>query len=123
MNKYFGLYGKAFEKVQKDHSQLLDHGWGTFFRKSSDFLSNRNNWYVIFLLVGICFAIPFVLNCEFLNVITISEKTLNILVDQRTTNIATIISISLVVVGFLINNLAVKSPTTYKLLFKKSLLY
>lgn len=123
MHKYFGLYGKAFEKVRKDHSQLFDHRRGTYFRKSSDFLSNRNNWYVIFLLVGICFAIPLVFNCEFLNVITISEKTLNILVDQRTTNIATIISISLVVVGFLINNLAVKSPTTYKLLFKKSLLY
>jgi len=52
-----------------------------------------------------------------------SYDTAKIIVDQRAANIATIISITLVVVGFLINNLAVKEGFAYQLLFRHSYLY
>lgn len=45
------------------------------------------------------------------------------IIDHRINNIVTITSISLVVVGFLINNIREKSKDTYELLFEETLLY
>lgn len=123
MNKYFGLYSKASKKVKANHDDLFDSFTIVCRRKVSNFFSSRNNWIWIFILVTIFFIIPIFLDFHVFNIITFNKDTVRSLVDQRTTNIATIISISLVVVGFLINNLAIKSPVTYKLLFNRSLLY
>lgn len=123
MNKYFGLYSAASKKVKANHDDLFDSFTIVCKRKISNFFSSRNNWIWIFILVTIFFIIPIFLDFPVFNIITFNKDTVRSLVDQRTTNIATIISISLVVVGFLINNLAIKSPVTYKLLFNKSLLY
>lgn len=123
MNKYFGLYSAASKKVKANHDDLFDSFTIVCRRKVSNFFSSRNNWIWIFILVTIFFIIPIFLDFPVFNIITFNKDTVRSLVDQRTTNIATIISISLVVVGFLINNLAIKSPVTYKLLFNRSLLY
>jgi hypothetical protein len=68
------------------------------------------------------FAIPFI-NIDVLNFIPVKQETVYRLVDQRTANIVTFISISLAVVGFLISNLAIKEPFTYQLLFKRTYFY
>ena len=60
---------------------------------------------------------------SFLNCLDFDVALAKSIIDQRTTNIAAITSISLVVVGFLLTNLALKSPLTIKILFKESYLY
>lgn len=123
MNKYFGLLKKVRKKVKQEHEDLHDRFLIVCRNVLINFLSHRNSYFFIPIIVIGLFCAPLVLDFEVLKVFDFKIETVKFLVDQRTTNIATIISISLVVVGFLINNLAVKSPTTYKLLFKKSLLY
>ncbi|MGH1516562.1 hypothetical protein [Chryseobacterium sp. JK1] len=123
MNKYFGLLKKVRKKVKQEHEDLHDRFLIVCKHVLINFLSDRNSYFFIPIIVIGLFCAPLVLDFEVLKVFDFNIETVKVLVDQRTTNIATIISISLVVVGFLINNLAVKSPTTYKLLFKKSLLY
>lgn len=87
-----------------------------------NFVSERNQYWLIFLFVVIVLLVSLI-NIDFLNFIVLDYKSATIIVDQRTTNIATIISITLVVVGFILNNLAVKVPIVLELLFRKSLLY
>lgn len=123
MNEWFGLLRKVRRKVRQNHSDLYDRFLLMCGNVLINFLSDRNSYFFIPLIVGALFCAPLIFDCYVLEVFSFKIETVKILVDQRTTNIATIISISLVVVGFLINNLAIKSPTTYKLLFKKSLLY
>jgi hypothetical protein len=117
------LRHKAKNEIRKKHNDLFNPIHIDIINRFHNFISNRNNWFWVFLFVFFCFWLPTYVNFEALNVFKIDISTVRTIVDQRTTNLATIISISLVVVGFLINNLAVKSPITYKLLFNKSLLY
>ncbi|MBK8344748.1 MAG: hypothetical protein IPL12_16550 [Bacteroidetes bacterium] len=77
----------------------------------------------LFLGVLLIFIISPFIDISVLNIIDIKSETAVYIVYQRTASIATIISITLVVVGFILNNLAVKSALVYRLLFKKSLLY
>ncbi|MDJ1503492.1 hypothetical protein [Xanthocytophaga agilis] len=49
--------------------------------------------------------------------------TAKLLIDQRISNVATIISMTLAVIGFLLGNIAVKEPFAYKILFKRSGFY
>jgi hypothetical protein len=44
-------------------------------------------------------------------------------IDQRTTNLATIVSVSLVVIGWLITNISNKEAISLKLLFKRTRMY
>lgn len=122
-NNNIWLRHRAKRKIKKNHTDLFNPIDATLINGFLNFISERKNWFWIFLFVLLCFFIPTCVNFEALNILKIDITTVKGIVDQRTTNLATIISISMVVVGFLINNLAVKSPITYKLLFKKSLLY
>ncbi|MBM6498932.1 hypothetical protein [Flavobacterium macrobrachii] len=117
------LRHRAKKEIKRFNKSLYNPIHIDLINNCHDFISNRNNWAWVFMFVIFCFWLPTYINFETLNVLKIDISTVKTIVDQRTTNLATIISISLVVVGFLINNLAVKSPITYKLLFKKSLLY
>ena len=110
--------------IRENHKDLFDPLNKNLFNRFTNYISDKEQWWVILLFVLIVFAFSSLFSSiDFLNFINLKDETSRILVDQRTTNIATIISITLVVVGFLINNLAVKSSLTYKLLFKKSYLY
>jgi hypothetical protein len=53
----------------------------------------------------------------------IKSETANGIVDQRVSNLATIFSITLVVIGWLITNISSKEFISYKLLFRKTYLY
>ena len=106
--------------IREHHKDLFDPLHKNLFNRFSNYISDKEQWWVVLLFVMIVFAFSSLFSgIDFLNFINLKDETSRILVDQRTTNIATIISITLVVVGFLINNLAVKSSLTYKLLFKK----
>jgi len=110
--------------IRENHKDLFDSLHKNLFNRFTNYISDKEQWWVVLLFVVIVFAFSSLFSgIDFLNFINLKDETSRILVDQRTTNIATIISITLVVVGFLINNLAVKSSLTYKLLFKKSYLY
>lgn len=110
--------------IRENHKDLFSPSHRNLLIRFSNYISDKEQWWVVLLFVVIFFAFSSLFRgIDFLNFISIKDETSRILVDQRTTNIATIISITLVVVGFLINNLAVKSSLTYKLLFKKSYLY
>lgn len=110
--------------IREKHKDLFDPLHKNLLNRFANYISDKEQWWVVLLFVVIFFTFSSLFSgINFLNFINLKDKTSRILVDQRTTNIATIISITLVVVGFLINNLAVKSSLTYKLLFKKSYLY
>jgi len=60
---------------------------------------------------------------NYLNLFSLSYDTAKSLIDSRAQNIAAVISITLVVVGFIIGNLAEKSTLVLALIFKRSYLY
>lgn len=94
------------------------------FQRIISNITSKEKWFTIFLIVIGSFLISsFLIKVEFLNFINIEADTLKILVDQRTTNIASIFSFTLVVIGFLISNISIKSTLTLELLFKNSYIY
>jgi hypothetical protein len=110
--------------IRDKHSDLFKSKFVEYILNVQEYSFDRKRWWFILLLVTIVFCISLIINnFGFLNFISMETSTAKILVDQRTSNIATITSITLVVVGFLINNLAVKESYAYSLLFKHSYLY
>lgn len=114
---------KVDSTIKEKHSDLFRSFWVTTLGNIKEYAFHRNRWWLILSAVTIVFVIGGIINVDFLNIINVSEPTAKILVDQRTGNIAAITAITLVVVGFLINNLAVKESFAYRLLFKHSFLY
>jgi uncharacterized membrane protein YiaA len=88
-----------------------------------NFIIDRKNWWVILFFVLFLFFVTPLLNTNLINFIEIKPETAKSIVDQRTANFAAIISMTLVIVGFLINSLALKEPNAYKVLFKYSYFY
>ncbi|MDX6191940.1 hypothetical protein SGQ83_21505 [Flavobacterium sp. Fl-318] len=117
------LLHRSEKQIRRQHNELYLSFFKHHCKACINHFCDRNNWFSVFLLVLIFFAFSSFPNLEILNFLDFNSVLAKTVVDQRTTNIAAIISMSLVVVGFLITNLALKSPTTIKLLFKKSRLY
>lgn len=114
---------RVLSEIKKEHSDLFLPFWIAMFYKFKEYSFDRNRWWLILIAVILIFCIGAIINIDFLNIIDINSETAKILVDQRAGNIAIITSITLVVVGFLINNLAVKESFAYRLLFTHSYLY
>lgn len=114
---------RVIKSIKKHHPDLFDSASKTITGKLKKLFTNKDSWILVLITVILFFLIAPHVDISFINFLELKFDNAKSIIDQRTTNIAAIISMSLVVVGFLINNLAVKSPTTYKLLFKKSLLY
>jgi hypothetical protein len=103
------------------HSDLLLQQ--SFWKKYLDKLALRKNWWLVSInVIGLFLLLAFV-KIPFLDFIKIDIKTAETLIDQRTSNVATVISMTLAVVGLLLSNMAIKDSQTYKLLFVKSRLY
>lgn len=117
------LLHRSEKHIRKQHKELYLPFFICHMTACIDHFCKRNNWLSVFLLVLAFFGASRYLNFEILNFLDFDSNLAKAVVDQRTTNIAAIISMSLVVVGFLITNLASKSPITLKLLFKESRLY
>ena len=74
---------------------------------------------LVVLLIGVCqFDFGFLNSHIKINYVLFKD-----IVDNRINNVVTITSISLVVVGFLINNIKEKNKDTYELLFEETKLY
>lgn len=110
------------KRIEQHHKELLP-GKFTAFHKYLNYLSRRENWLVVFLHVTALLFILGFLKLDFFSFINLEKKTAEILIDQRTSNVATIISMTLAVIGLLLGNLAIKDNQTYKLLFVNSRLY
>jgi hypothetical protein len=87
------------------------------------FLGRGKNGLLITLGVCLFFTLGSLCDFSLLNFIQVNKESAEKILDQRTSNIATIFSISLVVIGFLLNNLAIKEPLAYRMLFKYSYFY
>jgi len=86
-------------------------------------INKRNYWFILFFIVFSIFFISHNIEIPFLQLITITDNNTSNLINQRTGNIVTMISITFAVIGFLISNLAIKESFTYNLLFKKSFFF
>lgn len=113
----------VISQIKEKHKDLYDPMHKAIGKQLLNYISESKQWWFVFVSVAFLFLISPFINIGFLNFLKINSQTAITIVDQRTANIATIISITLVVVGFILNNLAIKSPLVYRLLFKKSLLY
>jgi hypothetical protein len=109
--------------IRRNHEDLFKSFWHSKISNFQEYTFHRDRWWLILSFVIVVFSIASIVDLSFLNFIKINGSTAKILVDQRTGNIAAITAITLVVVGFLINNLAVKESFAYRLLFKHSYLY
>lgn len=112
------------DSIKKEADKILKAKNPNIFRLRKDnfldFISDHNKWYVVVLCVALVFFALHLINIPPLNFINIEETTLKTLINSRTTNIVTMISVTFAVIGFLIANLAIKESFTYSLLFKKS---
>lgn len=113
---------RTLKKLKQLHPDLLRHeGLGNTFRRK---LRSANSYWSIFFIVLTFLAIAG-LSGLYLNQIfdSLFEPDSKTVIDSRLSNIIVSMSITLVVVGFLMNNLAVKESISYKVLFTHSYLY
>jgi hypothetical protein len=108
---------KIVDKQLKGQNKYL---FESTFERSWEYLKNYKNWWIIAVLVLFVFFCLQFINLPFLNFIDIKEDTVKPLIENRTTNIVTLISVTFAVIGFLIANLAIKDSFTYNMLFRKS---
>lgn len=105
------------------HKDVFDSNFQSVKKRCTQYFFNRNRWWLILLLVIIAYTVGVSIDVKYLNILSLSNLSAKIIIDQRATNVATIISMTLAVVGFLIGNIAIKESQTYKLLFTNSKLY
>jgi len=109
--------------INNNHKDLEQTTWEKLYKSSLKYAFDKKRWWLIIIVILLIYFIGIVINIRLLNFIDIKLDTAKIIVDQRTSNTATIISMTLAVVGFLMSNLAVKESFAYRLLFKNSKLY
>ncbi len=107
---------EANKLIKEKNPNLFSGNRDKFFR----FINDYTKWYVIALAVFFIFFILHLINIPLLNIIPIKEVSVKTLINSRTTNIVTMISVTFAIIGFLIANLAIKESFTYNILFKKS---
>ena len=86
-------------------------------------ISSKHSWRIVIWIPFLLFIIGQLFHPGFLQFIPLPKETAMIIIDQRTTNLATIFSITLVVIGWLITNISIKEAISYNLLFKKTYIY
>jgi len=117
------LKHRILKKIRTDHEGLTESGFQQFRKGCLKYLFDRKRWWLIMLLIIFTYYLGTKISFNLINLIHLDPASSKIIVDQRTSNTATIISMTLAVVGFLMSNLAVKESFAYKLLFKNSKLY
>jgi len=112
------------DSIKKEADKLLNIENPNLYESNKDrfmdFINDHNNWYIVVFCVLFIFFIMHLLDIPVLNFIPIKDDTVKNLINSRTNNIVTMISVTFAIIGFLIANLAIKESFTYNLLFKKS---
>ena len=114
---------QATKKARSEHIDLFLTKKKEFTLFIQRFLLGKSAWWFIVLFVGLVYFIGSSINVSFLNFINLSFDSAKIIIDNRIANLATIASLTLVVIGFLFANLAIKDPYAYTLLFKYTWLF
>lgn len=110
--------------VRTNHIELFNSQWSVILNFCKKHLQSKNSYLIILGVFVVSTAINlFARNISFFNFIEIELDTAKSLVDQRTSNIATIISITLAVIALLINNIGMKESISYNHLFESTFLY
>lgn len=110
------LRKKINKQLRNQNKDLFDSKTEIFRR----FLKNNRNWYFITAVVFLFFFCLQFINIPIINFLHIDDNNVKTLIENRTTNIVTLISVTFAIIGFLIANLAIKESYTYDILFKKS---
>lgn len=114
----------AYKKIEEDHEELHISRRTSNLNKVYRLMTAKESYKIIVPFTFIYFTLSCLIHkFNFIKIINIDLETVKILVDQRTGNISGITALTLVVAGFLINNLALKEHLTYRLLFLYSYLY
>lgn len=113
---------KILKKIATEHKELNESKFSWIYRVFN-FLSEKDNYWLVFIVVIILFTALTLIQFDELAYIFLNKKSAETLIDQRTSNVATIISMTLAIIGLLLSNLAVKDNQTYKLLFVNSNIY
>jgi hypothetical protein len=85
-----------------------------------NFLCDKRSGLNVFFSAIIIFFIILLVPVDFMK---LDKESVPIMLDQRISNLATIISLTLVIFSLLINNIAVKETFAYRILFRHSYLY
>jgi hypothetical protein len=110
------LKHQANIRVKNENSFLYEN----FYKECLNHLFHFKHWHYIVLLTILIFFFLQIIDIDFLNIIDVKKEDVKQLIENRTTNIVTLISITFAVIGFLISNLAIKDGYIYSLLFKNS---
>lgn len=112
------------DSIKRDVNKLIRKKNPDLFCKIKysilNWINYYRNWYYIVLSVLFVFFILHTIDIPILDIITIKDSSVKALINNRTNNIVTMISVTFAIIGFLIANLAIKESFTYNLLFKKS---
>jgi hypothetical protein len=117
------LRSRVDSHTRANHSMLFKNSWRNTLDFFYDEISSSSGWLYILGFITTMFLLTLIVNINAINIIPLTPDTAQKIVDQRASNIATIMSITLAVVGFLLANIAVKESFSYQLLFKRSLFY
>lgn len=123
------LRAQSMKMIELYHGDILKRDKFRHVKRFFAYMNRRDNWGWIILLVAVIFLISTqvpignlasYIHLDFIKYDDI--KSAATLIDQRTSNIATIISMTLAVTAMLISNVVIKEPFIYQLLYSKSYL-
>lgn len=112
----YTLEQQADNRLRIENSFLYEN----YCRMFLNHFFNFKNWYYVLMSTLIIFFFLEKIDIDSLNIIDVDSNEVKQLVENRTTNIVTLISVTFAVIGFLIANLAIKDSYIYNLIFKKS---
>jgi len=124
-NHYGWLNHRVERYLKVHHADLIADTSTGQFRSAMEKICARKGWWKIMLIVLIAFSFCMLFPLEeILHLVFKPEnKSIATLIDQRTSNLATIVGMILTVTGLVISNMAVKESYAYEVLFAKSRLY
>lgn len=113
------------QKIKEEDISLYNSRHNMFKQLWKEKLTDYKSWRYILFLIIIAWSLCFIgIDFNLFGYLKFKDvSTLSVIIDQRISNIAAITSITLVVVGFLITNLAAKNKESIDLLFRKTKLY
>lgn len=116
------LSQRTKNKIKENHPDLYKGNRGKIKKNILDFLSRSNSWFVVVLVVPCLFLISLI-DIPLLNVFVLKYETARSMVDSRVGDVATVISLSFVIIGFIISGIAKKSSVSYWLIVRKSWMF
>lgn len=105
-------------ELKKIHSDFFPSRSQRILKNTKDFITNGRSWWFVILLVFLLFVVGSFINFHF-----VEYKTSIELINNRIRDLSALFSISLVVLGFMLNNIAQKSSLILRILFKEIYMY